>query len=32
MYNVSDEIQELAQIYGEMLAMRQCVRSLDKLQ
>lgn len=31
MFNVSDEIQELAQAYGEMLAIRQCVTALNKL-
>lgn len=31
MNNVSDEIQDLAQAYGEMLAVNQCLRALDKL-
>lgn len=30
-HNVSDEIQELAQAYGETLAMKACLKSLDKL-
>ena len=31
MHNISDEIQELAQTYGENLAIKHCIRSLDKL-
>lgn len=31
MFNVSDEIQELAQAYGEMLAFRHCVKVLERL-
>jgi hypothetical protein len=31
MFNVSNEIQEVAQFYGEMLALRQCVKALGKL-
>ena len=31
MFNVSDEIQELALSFGEKLAIRSCLKSLDKL-
>lgn len=31
MFEVSDEVQELAQAYGEMLAMRECVGALGRL-
>lgn len=31
MFNVSDEIQSLAQAYGEMLAIKYCLKSLEKL-
>ena len=31
MYNVSDEIQSLAQSYGENLALKECIASLSKL-
>jgi|688.fasta_scaffold233885_1 hypothetical protein len=28
MFNVSDEMQEVSQAYGEMLAIKHCVKSL----